>query len=178
MRKLFLNKNKLKCKRFLSFQDRKKLWDPRVFVPNACSYRKKTWLTDLNNRPLLDLQLRQGSIMPFTKDSAAEGAERGWAWNKKLSDEELKLLEKEAKRLQNKLEKHKEIRRLQLELQQTSISFHPLDDDNDEDYYYENNHSTESVYSRPSARWQKKASSSGTSQRTESSEFVTPEEFA
>lgn len=36
----------------------------------------------------------------------------------------------------------------------------------------------ESIYSRPSARRQRTTSSGGTSQRTESSEFITPEEFA
>lgn len=58
------------------------------------------------------------------------------------SNEELKLLEQETKRLQDKLEKHKEIRRLQLELQQTSISYHPSEDDDDEDYEYEEDRST------------------------------------
>lgn len=48
--------------------------------------------------------------------------------NDDCSDEELRLLEKEVKRLEEKLEKHREICRLQLELQQTSIKSH-FDDD-------------------------------------------------
>lgn len=94
------------------------------------------------------------------------------------SDEELKLLEQETKRLQDKLEKHKEIRRLQMELQQTSIFYNPSEGEDDEDYDYEDDRSTESGYSRTTARRQKTTSSGGTSQMTESSEFITPEEFA
>lgn len=54
----------------------------------------------------------------------------------KCSDEELNLLEQETKRLDEKLAKHEEIRRLQLELQQTSLT--TFDDEdlqyNDDDY--------------------------------------------
>lgn len=97
-----------------------------------------------------------------------------------FSDEELKLMEKEMKRLEGKLEKHREIRCFQ----QTSISTHLSGDrqggrnSEDDDYEYEEEVSTESIHYKP-RNWRQCIASSGeASQKTESIAFISPEEFA
>ncbi|XP_074377708.1 uncharacterized protein LOC141719230 [Apium graveolens] len=99
------------------------------------------------------------------------------------SDEELKLLEAETKRLEAKLEKIREIHRLQQELKQTSIKeggdeglgYIELSED-DEDYYYDEEEvSNESIYSRP--RRPRTVSSGGTPQGSMSTDSISQEEF-
>lgn len=151
---------------------------PVVTVPTAKKRKYKAYTrtricTETGKRVLSsDMRLHLQKLRQLKVQREAE-LEQG-----NCSDEELRLLEQETRRLQEKLEKHKEIRRLQLELQQTSISHNPSNEEEDEDYEDEEDRSTESVYSRPTARRQGTTSSGGTSQRTESSGFITPEELA
>ncbi|KAL8155745.1 hypothetical protein AgCh_000956 [Apium graveolens] len=84
------------------------------------------------------------------------------------SDEELEFLEHEARRLQAKLERKREIHRLRRELQQTTVQNEEQDDEfyDDDDAEYEYEPSAESTYSQPRERRQRTVSSADVSRQT------------
>ncbi|XP_074374486.1 uncharacterized protein LOC141714889 [Apium graveolens] len=96
------------------------------------------------------------------------------------SDEELEFLEREAQRLQAKLERKHEIHRLRRELQQTTIQNEGQDDEfyDEDDAEYEYEPSAESTYSQPRERRQRTVSSADVSHQTDSTESISHEEFA
>lgn len=169
-------------------------------VQNAFSFMKIIKLTDQNDRPQMISRKKRkhvrysrtgvltekgrsvlsNDIHLYLQKLQQRKPEREAALDDpNCSDEKLNLLEKETERLEKKLAKHKEIWRLQSKLQQTSLSTYKDENpeyNEDKDLEYEE--STESSHSKPHTLRRRTNSSNKVSQRTESTELITPEELA